>query len=163
MTFNRGMTRSAVLTRHSGGVLIASPSTFLREQVLHSLPPAHRPVQQASSGADALVKLENGEWQVLFLDRRLPDLDPEELIGIIRQRFPKIEVVVLDSDSGQPLHLTRLAGGEPRRCYETSQKSWQETEYFPLCVGSLERCTAYAARAFRSCLPPSTFNIRFRL
>jgi DNA-binding NtrC family response regulator len=114
MTFNRGMTTSAVVSRNSGGVLIASPSTFLREQVLDSLPAVDYPVQQAFGGADALVKLENGEWQVLFLDRRLPDLDPEELIGIIRQRFPEIEVVVLDSDSGQPLHLAQSAGEGPR-------------------------------------------------
>ncbi len=62
---------------------------------------ARRPVQEVLGGAEALVKLESGDWQVLFLDRRLPDLDAEELIQIIRRRFPGIEVVMLDSDSGQ--------------------------------------------------------------
>lgn len=90
-----------------GGVLIASPSTFLREQVLHSFDDSGRPVHQARGGAEALVKLEDGDWQLLFLDRRLPDLDAEELIQIIRLRFPGIEVVLLDSDSGQPLAAVR--------------------------------------------------------
>ena len=94
------MTTAPVFSPCEGGVLIASPSTFLREQVLHSLGDARWPVQQACGGADALVQLETGNWQVLFLDRRLPDLDAEELVGIIKQRFPGIEVVLLDSDSG---------------------------------------------------------------
>jgi transcriptional regulator with GAF, ATPase, and Fis domain len=50
-------------------------------------------------GADALVKLESGHWQLLFLDRRLNDLDVEELIEIIKLRYPGIEVVLLDSDN----------------------------------------------------------------
>lgn len=98
------MTTTPILSpASSGGVLIASPSTFFREQVLHSLDGMDRPVHEASGGAEALVKLEDGDWQVLFLDRRLPDLDAEELIQIIKLRFPGIEVVLLDSDSGQPL------------------------------------------------------------
>ena len=92
------------LTRtYSGaGVLIASPNNSLREQVLHSFQDQSCTVQQATGGAEALVKLENGDWQVLFLDRRLPDLDAEELLQIIRKRFPGIEVVLLDSDSREP-------------------------------------------------------------
>jgi DNA-binding NtrC family response regulator len=87
----------------SGGVLVASASTSLREQVRHSLPDRRWPVQEALGGADALVKLESGDWQVLFLDRRLPDLDAEELIQIIRRRFPGIEVVMVDSDNSPAL------------------------------------------------------------
>jgi DNA-binding NtrC family response regulator len=81
-----------------GGALIASPDSALRQQVLHRLNGRCRPVQQALSGADALAKLEKGDWQVLFLDRRLPDLDAEELMAIIQRRFPATQVVMLDSD-----------------------------------------------------------------
>ena len=84
----------------SGGVLVASPSSSLREQIRRSLQPRSWPVLEVSGGADALVKLESGEWQVLFLDRRLPDLDAEEVIKIIKVRFPGTEVVLLDSDGG---------------------------------------------------------------
>jgi DNA-binding NtrC family response regulator len=83
----------------SGGALIASPSSALREQVLQRLNGRCRPVHQANGGADALVQLEKGHWQVLYLDRRLRDLDVEELISTIRRRFPGIQVVMLDSDA----------------------------------------------------------------
>jgi DNA-binding NtrC family response regulator len=97
------MTCAAILPSIAGGVLVASPSTFLREQVRKSLQAGCGPIHEVHGGADALAKLENGHWQVLFLDRRLRDLDAEELIGIIKLRFPGIEVVLLDSDSSIPL------------------------------------------------------------
>src|SRR5580693_2936406 len=85
-----------------GGVLIASPSRALREQVLQHANSRWGPVHQALGGAEALGKLEDGDWQILFLDRRLPDLDSGELMGIIQQRFPEIQVVLLDSDAAFP-------------------------------------------------------------
>ncbi|HEY1799353.1 MAG TPA: sigma-54 dependent transcriptional regulator [Terriglobales bacterium] len=84
-----------------GGVLVASASSTLREQVLHSFHERSWPVQEAKGGAEALCKLETGVWQLLFLDRKLPDLDAEELLQIIKRRFPGIEVVFLDTDNGQ--------------------------------------------------------------
>lgn len=83
----------------SGAALIASPNSALRAEVIHRLNGRCRPIQQALGGADALAKLENGDWQVLFLDRRLPDLDAEELFATIRKRFPGVQVVLLDSDT----------------------------------------------------------------
>jgi DNA-binding NtrC family response regulator len=83
-----------------GGALIASANSALRQQVFDRLNGRCRPVQQALGGADALAKLEKGDWQVLFLDRRLPDLTAEEVIGVIQQRFPEVQVVLLDSDGG---------------------------------------------------------------
>jgi DNA-binding NtrC family response regulator len=62
----------------------------------------------ARGGADALAKLESSECDVLLLDRRLPDLDADELIATIREQFPRVEVVELDSKTGNLL-------GEPRR------------------------------------------------
>lgn len=81
----------------TGAALIASPSTAVREHVLQRLNGRCRPVEEVLGGADALAKLEKGEWEVLFLDRRLPDLEVEELLTIIGKRFPGIHVVLLDS------------------------------------------------------------------
>jgi DNA-binding NtrC family response regulator len=83
----------------SGTVLIASPSAFLREQLLRRIGDRWRRVENVPGGADALAKLEQGHWQVLFLDRHLPDLDCEELAATIRRRFPETQVVLLNSDT----------------------------------------------------------------
>jgi DNA-binding NtrC family response regulator len=105
-----GMTKFPIICGAAGGVLIASPSSALREQVLQRLNGRWEPVHQALGGAEALGKLEDGDWQVLFLDRRLPDLDSAELVAIIRQRYPEIQVVLLDSEAAFPADDGEKAG-----------------------------------------------------
>jgi DNA-binding NtrC family response regulator len=93
------MTSYAIPPNYADRILVASPSHLVRQRVLESLHSPVRRVAQASGGAEALVQLERGSWQVLFLDRRLPDLDSEELSQTVRQRFPEIEVVLLDPET----------------------------------------------------------------
>ncbi len=114
----------------SGGALIASPSSALREQVLQHLSGRCRPVQQALGGAEALVTLEKYDCEVLFLDRRLPDLDVEELIAIIERRFPETQVVMLDSDRGAGLE--RDAAGFS----ETGLRAPERIEPLPGMIGA---------------------------
>jgi len=87
------------MPNYADHILVASPSSAVRQRVLESLRSPARRVEQASGGAEALGHLENGLWQVLFLDRSLPDLNAEELSQIIRQRFPAVEIVLLDSEA----------------------------------------------------------------
>jgi DNA-binding NtrC family response regulator len=135
---------------HSGGALIASPDSALRQQVLHRLNGRCRPVHQALGGADALAQLEKGEWQVLFLDRRLPDLDAEELIAIIQRRFPGTQVVMLDSegapcsdeDNSDPLHTEEArdpaSAQEPgvRLCLRPGRRESAAAKPLPEMIGS---------------------------
>jgi DNA-binding NtrC family response regulator len=90
----------------AGGAVIASPSGAFREQVADRLNGRCRPLQQALGGADALAKLEKGDWQLLFLDRQVSDLETGELIAIIQKRFPGIQVVLLDSANGFAANLS---------------------------------------------------------
>ena len=93
------MTSLPLTPNYADHILVASPSSAVRQRVLESLRSPDRRVEQASGGAEALGHLENGLWQVLFLDRSLPDLNAEELSQIIRQRFRAVEIVLLDSES----------------------------------------------------------------
>jgi DNA-binding NtrC family response regulator len=93
------MTSFPMPSNYGNHILVASPSPVVRQRVLESLRSPARRFEQASGGAEALVHLESGYWQVLFLDRRLPDLDAEELSHTVRQRFPGIEVVLLEPES----------------------------------------------------------------
>jgi DNA-binding NtrC family response regulator len=95
----------------AGGALIASPNPQLREQVLRRIDGRWPRVQQVEGGADALAKLSEGDWQALFLDRQLPDLDCQELFDIVRHRFPAIHVELLDSDELWSKDEVALSGG----------------------------------------------------
>ena len=116
------MTSLPITPNYLGRVLVASPSTVVRQHVLQNLSSPPSRVEQATGGAEALVHLENGSWQVLFLDRRLPDLDAEELSQTIRQRFPEVEVVLLDPDSdADPV------SAEPNEGHLSIKNEWPET------------------------------------
>jgi DNA-binding NtrC family response regulator len=115
----------------SGGALIASPSSALREQVLERLNGRCRPIQQALGGAEALVTLEKGDCEVLFLDRRLPDLDAEELISIVERRFPGTLVVVLDSDGDAAAGTGPSDGMDSRLNRSTARHGVRRGTSFP--------------------------------
>lgn len=95
--------QSPILPNYPNHILVASPSTAVRQRVLESLRSPARRFQQASGGADALAHLESGTWQMLFLDRHLPDLDAEELSNTVRQRYLRI---VFDVSLVSAEHLT---------------------------------------------------------
>jgi DNA-binding NtrC family response regulator len=136
------MTSESILSSSVGGILVASPSTLFREQVRRSLPQRRLPVQEVQGGADALASLESGQWDVLFLDRHLRDLDAEELVAIIKTRFPGIEVVLLDS-----------GGDMPQLAEVTGSTSWSDTSgtapglKFPAPMQSVEPLPAMIGQA----------------
>jgi DNA-binding NtrC family response regulator len=92
------MTTFAMGSSCADHVLVASPNSVVRQRVLESLNSRARSIEQASGGAEALLHLEKGMWQALFLDRRLPDLDAEELKETVRQRYPAVEVVLIGDE-----------------------------------------------------------------
>src|ERR1700731_2047059 len=96
------MTSYSTPRSYANHILIASPSPVVRQRVLEGLRSPVRRFEQAAGGAEALVHLESGSWEVLFLDRRLPDLDAEELSQTVRDRFPGVEVVLLDTEKDSP-------------------------------------------------------------
>jgi DNA-binding NtrC family response regulator len=90
------------------GVVVASSKADFRKQMLETLQGNHWFAEEALGGADAMAKLDTGECQVLLLDRWLPDLDVSELVETIRDRYPGVDVLLMDSETGQSLNRQDL-------------------------------------------------------
>ncbi len=90
------------------GVVVASSKAGFRKQMLEALQGNHWFAEEALGGADAMAKLDTGECQVLLLDRWLPDLDVSELVETIRDRHPGVDVLLMDSETGQSLNCQDL-------------------------------------------------------
>ncbi len=82
-------------------VIVASSNPLLRQQILQNFLSSRISAAEAMGGADALGQLESSDCQLLLLDRRLPDLDAEELLQTINRQYPGIDVLLLD-ESGTP-------------------------------------------------------------
>ena len=104
-------------------VIVASPNSGLRKQIVQDFMLSRIHAAEALGGADALGKLENSECQLLLLDRRLPDLDAEELLKTIHQRFPGIDVLLLD-EGGHPLLPSQWRSSSASQLMATIQR-WQ--------------------------------------
>jgi DNA-binding NtrC family response regulator len=96
-------------------ILIATPDAALRKCLGDALRKAAL-VVDASSGAEALSILERRGARIVVLDRKLPDLNSEELIGVMERQFPCTDVVLLDRVSGTIEIPEELQGNADYRC-----------------------------------------------
>ena len=86
--------------RSAASILIATPNPILRRRLGDSLRQVTS-VEDASTGAEALSMLERRGARIVVLDRKLPDLNCDELIGVVERQFPCTDVVLLDSELGE--------------------------------------------------------------
>ena len=86
-------------------VFVVSPNPKIRQALSDKLGLPRWNVVQAGSGTRALELLEdNGaDDGVLLLDPMLPDLEPNEFHGMVKQRFPNTQILTLNSHTGQLL------------------------------------------------------------
>ncbi len=102
-------------------VIIASPSERFRQSVEEQLGPRFGDVTLATGGADALAKLDEAPCRYLVLDRRLADLNAEELEEMIHALYPGLEILTLDSeDEPEVLRAISLASTESANPAETA-------------------------------------------
>ncbi len=80
-------------------MLVSNDSGF-REQLRGRLAPLRWSLHEAVSGAEALESLHlKLGTEVMLLDPDLPDLLPAELCGMVRQSFPQIEILTMNTAS----------------------------------------------------------------
>ena len=105
---------TAPLFQSNAGVLIASSDAGFRDRIAIQFT-NQCTVELASSGADALAKLEHSECDLLILDRNLPDLNADELRELTARQYPGVQVVILDSASPDPFsNLKKNCAGTGR-------------------------------------------------
>lgn len=81
-------------------VLVASPNPLFRNLFAAHAVARQDFVEEVSTGAHALAKLNSIPFDVLVLDRHLPDLDSQEIAQTARRRFTGLTVHLFDSRVG---------------------------------------------------------------
>jgi transcriptional regulator with GAF, ATPase, and Fis domain len=137
----------------NSGVLIASSNTFFRQQIIENLPPSWSPIEEAQGGAEALGKLETSDCRTLLLDRKLPDLNVEELTATVRMRYPGVDVRTIDGDATRLPALWQTGPAHSERAAISSRLD----EVIPL-EGMIGQSSAMADvyRAIRKVAPRDT-------
>ena len=86
-------------------VFVVSANARIRQDLQGKLMLPRWQVFEAGSGAGALelLRQRNAEEGILLLDPVLPDLEPDGFNMILRERFPNLQVLMLNSHTGQLL------------------------------------------------------------
>ena len=87
-------------------LLVVSSSPDLRQDLLTRLESSHWLVSEASSGAEALEKIDVGQTSLVVLDPGLPDLTIDDFKAILNLQHPAITVIPINPHTGQPIIAT---------------------------------------------------------
>ncbi|MGC2210919.1 MAG: sigma-54 dependent transcriptional regulator [Candidatus Korobacteraceae bacterium] len=108
--------------RAAASILIATPNMVLRRRLGESLRKLTT-LQEAATGAEALSMMERHCARIVILDRLLPDLNSDELIGVIERQFPYTSVLLLDGESGRIDVPEEMRGQEAYRWFQELNNS----------------------------------------
>ena len=76
-------------------IMIVDDEMIVRESFLHWFEKIGHKVETASSGIEALEKLEEFPFEVLFVDIKMPKMDGIELMGIVKKEYPDTNVIII--------------------------------------------------------------------
>jgi DNA-binding NtrC family response regulator len=82
-------------------VLLVSPNSRLRLQLRETLREPRWSLTEAASGAEALECLHEKTSEILLLDPLLPDLESSEFGVMVREQFPSVQILTVNSHTGQ--------------------------------------------------------------
>ncbi len=86
---------------HTIGVLLVSPNSRLRLQLREKLRQPRWNLTEAAGGAEALECLHEMISEILLLDPLLPDLESSEFSAMVREQFPSVQILTVNSHTGQ--------------------------------------------------------------
>jgi DNA-binding NtrC family response regulator len=121
-------------------VFVVSPNSNLRHELQEKLGLPRWNVIQASSGAGALGMLRKHgvEDGVLLLDPMLPDLESNEFNGMVRERYPSVQVLMLNAQTGQLLIGSASPTPESAGLVDAINRSGSIRASFPIAASDGE-------------------------
>ena len=84
-------------------VLMVSPNAKLREQLRDRLSAERWNLKEVTSGAEAIEFLHEYPCEILLVDPVLPDLEFTEFSAMVSQRFPDVQILTLNAQTGHLL------------------------------------------------------------
>jgi len=140
-------------------LLVASPDPAFRRTFSQTGVHPHGHVEEVSSGSQALSRLESTPFDVLVLDKHLPDLNSQEIAEIVRRRFAPMEVRLVDSRVGvekAPAETTTMpTASTPPPTIARPQSTPIEPQPLPGMVGT-SRTMQHVYRLARLVAPRDT-------
>ena len=89
-------------------IMVVDDEAIVRESLFHWFKKYGHVVETASSGFEALEKLEAYPFQLLFVDIKMPGMDGIELLKKIKHQNPEAEVIMITGHGDMELAIMSL-------------------------------------------------------
>lgn len=76
-------------------ILVVDDEKNIRLTISQALEPLDLPIWTAASGEEALQKLQEGPFGLVFLDMKMPGVGGMEVLRRIKEEWPKIRVIII--------------------------------------------------------------------
>jgi response regulator RpfG family c-di-GMP phosphodiesterase len=100
-------------------------------------------IEEASSGSEAIKKLEEKEFHLVLSDMQMPGMNGAELLAQIRERWPKVMRLMLTGTADLKAAISAINEGE---IYRYLTKPWNDEEVVSTIKSALERCALVRER-----------------
>ena len=122
-------------------ILIVDDESELRKAVISvlksSLPEFDFEIDEASNGAEAVVKFKAQLWDIVLMDVRMPEMSGLEALSLIKQHDPRTFVVLMTAHSNLADAVTAIKDGaydylekpvQPEKLIEIVRRSFEASE-----------------------------------
>jgi CheY-like chemotaxis protein len=86
-------------------ILVVDDEKNIRMTLSQSLEPLDLPIWTAASGEEALQKLKESPFGLVFLDMKMPGMGGTEVLRRIKKEWPKIRVIIIREFQFQILQI----------------------------------------------------------
>jgi two-component system, NtrC family, response regulator AtoC len=92
-------------------ILVVDDDAAMGKVLVALLSQAELQSEHASSGADALARLEKRPYDLVLTDLRMPGMDGMALLGELARRWPDLPVIMLTAHGNVPLAVEAMKAG----------------------------------------------------
>ena len=86
-------------------ILFVDDERFIISAIERNLRDAHWQIDYALSGPEALIKIEEGSFDVIVTDMAMPAMKGDRLLQEVRERDPSITRIILSGHADQSLSI----------------------------------------------------------
>lgn len=128
-------------------IISISSNPAVRDRMIRALESCDCTTYEANGGAEIMAHVDSASFDFAVLDRKLPDLDSDDVTRFLRQQNPNISYVLVDSSTGKLVGPNKIADPRAAQVFRALQETESDDE--PRELELLQpQCTSMKVRNF---------------
>jgi transcriptional regulator with GAF, ATPase, and Fis domain len=113
---------------NSSAIIAISSNPVVRDRMIKALESCECTTFEANGGAEIMAHADSGSFDFAVLDRKLPDLDSDDVTRFLRQQNPNISYVLVDTSTGKLVGPNKIADQRAAQVFRALQETESDFE-----------------------------------